>query len=69
MVPSVVRNVVATIKGRAPGGRPLAVTTPRNGCSHCDGGGGGLVCWVEVLRALRDAPPASNDTLVASSAP
>lgn len=30
-VPSVVRNVVATIKGRTPGAWPPAVMTPRSG--------------------------------------
>lgn len=36
-VPSVVRNVVATIKGRTPGAWPLAVMTPRSGWWHCAG--------------------------------
>lgn len=67
-VPSEVRNVVATLKGRTPGGRPTVVMTPRSGWWHCASErGGGIVCWLEVLRALRDHPPAGDVTLVASS--
>ena len=67
-VPSLVRNVVATVKGKTPGARPVAVMTPRSGWWHCASErGGGIVCWLEVLQALRDTPPASDVTLVASS--
>ena len=67
-VPSVLRNVVATVKGHTPGARPLAVMTPRSGWWHCASErGGGIVCWLEVLRALRDHPPAGDVTMVASS--
>jgi hypothetical protein len=67
-VPSVLRNVVAIVRGRTPGARPLAVMTPRSGWWHCASErGGGIVCWLEVLRAFRDHPPAGDVTLVASS--
>ncbi len=67
-VPSMVRNVVAMVKGRTAGARPMVVMTPRSGWWHCASErGGGIVCWLEVLRALRDRPPASDVTLVASS--
>ena len=67
-VPTQARNVVATIKGRQTGARPVAVMTPRSGWWHCASErGGGIACWLEVLRALRDAPPAGDVVLVASS--
>ncbi len=67
-IPTTVRNVVAHVPGRTAGGRPLLVMTPRSGWWHCASErGGGLVCWLAVLRALRAQPPAADVTLVASS--
>lgn len=67
-VPATVRNVVATVRGTGTGARPLVVMTPRSGWWHCASErGGGLVCWLEVLRALREHPPATDVTLVSSS--
>jgi len=67
-VPSPVRNVVATVAGWDPSARPVVVMTPRSGWWHCASErGGGLACWLAVLAALRDAPPAATVTLVASS--
>jgi hypothetical protein len=67
-VPTLIRNVVATLKGARPDAPALAVMTPRSGWWHCASErGGGLVCWLEVLRALRDQPPAGAVTMVASS--
>ena len=67
-VPSPVRNIIATVAGRDPSARPVVVMTPRSGWWHCASErGGGLACWLAVLAALRDAPPAAAVTLVASS--
>ncbi len=67
-VPSPVRNVVATVAGRDPSARSIVVMTPRSGWRHCASErGGGLACWLAVLAALRDAPPAATVMLVASS--
>jgi len=67
-VPSTVRNVVATVKGSRAGAPALAVMTPRSGWWHCASErGGGIVCWLEALRALRDQPPAGNVTMVATT--
>ena len=67
-VSSPVRNVVATVAGRDPSARSVVVMTPRSGWWHCASErGGGLACWLAVLAALRDAPPAATVTLVASS--
>ena len=67
-VSSPLRNVVATVAGRDPSARPVVVMTPRSGWWHCASErGGGIACWLAVLAALRDAPPAASVTLVASS--
>ena len=67
-VPSPVRNVVAIVAGQDPSARPVVVMTPRSGWWHCASErGGGLACWLAVLAALRDVPPAATVTLVASS--
>ena len=67
-VPSRLRNVVAAVPGRDPGARPVVIMTPRSGWWHCASErGGGIVCWLSVLQALRDRPPSATVTLVASS--
>ncbi len=61
-------NVVATISGTSPGLTPLVVMTPRSGWWWCASErGGGLVCWLEIMRALRAAKPARDVLFVASS--
>ncbi len=41
--------------------RPVVVMTPRSGWWHCASErGGGIACWLAVLAALRDAPPAAS---------
>lgn len=51
--PSKAYNVTATIRGAQPGLAPLVVMTPRSGWWHSTSErGGGLVCWLEVMRAL-----------------
>lgn len=55
--PAETYNVTARLTGINPGLSPLVVTTPRTGWWHCAGErGGGLACWLEAIRALRDLP-------------
>jgi hypothetical protein len=66
-------NVVAVVSGanqRLSNKRlaPLVVMTPRSGWWSCASErGGGLVCWLEIMRAMRDAKPARDVLFVASS--
>jgi hypothetical protein len=65
-------NVIATISGTGPrsglGLAPLVVMTPRSGWWWCASErGGGLVCWLEIMRAVRAAKPARDVLFVASS--
>jgi hypothetical protein len=61
-------NVVAVISGLDKGLAPLVVMTPRSGWWNCASErGGGLACWLEIMRAMRDAKPARAVLFVASS--
>ncbi len=61
-------NVVAEVPGRDASLAPLVVITPRSGWWTCAAErGGGLVCWLEAMRALAAARPARRTVLVASS--
>jgi hypothetical protein len=61
-------NVTAKIKGADAKLTPLVVMTPRSGWGHCASErGGGLVCWLELMRALAGAKPARDCLFVASS--
>jgi hypothetical protein len=61
-------NVTARIDGLKPEIPPLMVLTPRTGWWHCAAErGGGLACWLEVLRSLRGTKPARSVLFVASS--
>ncbi len=61
-------NVTAKIEGAAPQLAPLVVMTPRSGWWQCASErGGGLVCWLEMLRALAAPKPARDCWFVASS--
>jgi hypothetical protein len=61
-------NVTARIKGADAKLAPLVVMTPRSGWWRCASErGGGLVCWLEVMRALAAARPARSCLFVASS--
>ena len=62
------RNVVVRVAGRVPGLAPLVVATPRSAWWHATGErGGGLVCWLEALRALAEAPPTREVLFLATS--
>ena len=56
--PAFGRNVVVTLPGTGEGGAPLVVMTPRSSWwQSVSERGGGIVCWLESLRALLAAPP------------
>ena len=66
--PAEARNVVVTLPGRDPSRPPVVVMTPRSSWwQSTSERGGGLVCWLETLRALRANPPAGPVVLTANS--
>jgi len=61
-------NVIASIPGSDPSLPPLVIMTPRSGWWTCASErGGGIVCWLEVMRALHRTKPAREILFVASS--
>lgn len=61
-------NVTATIAGADKAAAPVIVMTPRSGWWWCASErGGGLVCWLEIMRAVRAARPVRDVLFVASS--
>ena len=61
-------NVVTSVSGTDKSLAPLVVMTPRSGWWCCASErGGGLACWLEIMRAVRDAKPARDVLFVASS--
>ena len=61
-------NIVASLAGGQPDLPPLVVMTPRSGWWQCASErGGGLACWMEVMRSLAAAKPARPTIFVASS--
>lgn len=61
-------NVVAEVPGRTSTLAPLVVITPRSGWWQCAAErGGGIVCWLEAIRALAGTPPDRPAIFVASS--
>jgi hypothetical protein len=61
-------NVTAVVSGSNRSLAPLVVMTPRSGWWSCASErGGGLACWLEIMRTLRDARPARDVLFVASS--
>jgi hypothetical protein len=66
--PASARNVVVTIRGRDVGRPRAVVMTPRSSWwQSTSERGGGLVCWLEALRALIAAPPACDVVMTANS--
>jgi hypothetical protein len=62
------RNVVATLPGRDRTRPPLVVMTPRSSWWQSTAErGGGLVCWLEALRALKATPPGRDVVFTANS--
>ena len=61
-------NVVVTLKGTDPSRRPVVVMTPRSSWWQSTAErGGGIVCWLETLRALLTSPPLCDVVLTANS--
>ena len=66
--PARARNVVVTLPGRDPARPPVVVMTPRSSWWQSTAErGGGLVCWLETLRALIAAPPGCDVVFTANS--
>lgn len=66
--PAQALNITATIAGRNPSTLPLVIMTPRSGWWTCASErGGGIACWLELMRGLRDTRPARDIVFVASS--
>jgi hypothetical protein len=54
-------NILGTLKGQDENLPPLVITTPRSGWWCCASErGGGLACWLEVIRALGEAGSRRN---------
>jgi hypothetical protein len=67
-VPSRARNVVVTISGTDCAKPPIVVMTPRSSWWQSTAErGGGLVCWLESLRALLASPPLCDVIFTANS--
>ena len=67
-VPAEAFNVTARIAGRNAALPPLVIMTPRSGWYTCASErGGGIVCWLELMRILRQTRPARDILFVASS--
>lgn len=66
--PATARNVVVTMAGTDSARPPVVVMTPRSSWWQSTAErGGGIVCWLEALRALLAAPPAMDVILTANS--
>jgi hypothetical protein len=62
------RNVVVSLGGTSRTGPPLVVMTPRSSWWQSTAErGGGIVCWLESLRALVETPPARRVLFTANS--
>jgi hypothetical protein len=61
-------NVVTAISGTDRSAAPLVVMTPRSGWWGCASErGGGLACWLEIMRAVHAARPVRDVLFLASS--
>ena len=61
-------NVTTRISGRDSTRRPLVVMTPRSGWYGCASErGGGIACWLELMRTLQSRRPVRDVVFVASS--
>jgi hypothetical protein len=61
-------DVMTSVRGRSPELPPLWVMTPRSGWWNCCGErGGGIVCWLEVMRAVKEAGPERDVHFIATS--
>jgi hypothetical protein len=61
-------NVITAVPGTNKNLAPLVVMTPRSGWWSCTSErGGGLACWLEIMRATRETRPVRDVLFVASS--
>lgn len=66
--PATAFNITARVKGRNGRLRPLVVMTPRSGWYSCASErGGGIVCWLELMRTFARQQPERDVIFVASS--
>jgi hypothetical protein len=66
--PTTAFNVTTTVAGTDRSLPPLVIMTPRSGWYWCASErGGGIACWLELIRDLREAKPARDVVFVASS--
>ena len=66
--PAQATNIVLTLPGRDRSRAPLVVMTPRSSWwQSTSERGGGIVCWLETLRALKAAPPACDVIFTANT--
>lgn len=66
--PSQAFNVVTKVVGLDQSLRPLVVMTPRSGWWSCAAErGGGIVCWLEIMQAVRSDGPMRDVYFLASS--
>ena len=66
--PATAFNVTTTVAGSDRSLPPLVIMTPRSGWYWCASErGGGIACWLELIRDLRQAKPARDVVFVASS--
>lgn len=66
--PATAFNVTTKIAGADSSLPPLVIMTPRSGWYSCASErGGGIVCWLELMRTLRTPRPARDIIFVASS--
>jgi len=63
-----VSNVEALVKGDSAGLAPVVVVTPRSGWFRCTTErGGGIACWLEMMRALRNQNPRREVWFIATT--
>jgi hypothetical protein len=68
LTPATARNLVIALDGTDSEEPPLVVMTPRSSWWQSTAErGGGIVCWLEALRALLAAPPAQPVVFTANS--
>jgi len=66
--PATAVNVTTKIAGQDSSLPPLVVMTPRSGWYSCASErGGGIVCWLELMRTLKTSRPVRDIVFVASS--
>ena len=67
-MPAQARNLVVTMRGHQSERSPVVIMTPRSSWWRSTAErGGGIVCWLESLRALIAAPPACDVVFTANS--